>query len=77
MKSLILNRLSRRFNILGQSERARSLLSESLRVIAEIRDESHRVSSLANLADTFEALKFELGEADKDVLRAMIRRSAW
>lgn len=77
MKSLTLNRLARRFNIVGESEKARNLCSESLQVAANILDESHQVSALANLADTFEALKFELSEADKDVLRTMIRKAAW
>jgi tetratricopeptide (TPR) repeat protein len=77
MKTLILNRLARRFNILGETNTARNLCSESLVVISNILDESHQVSALANLADTFEALKFELNESDKDILSTMIRKSTW
>jgi hypothetical protein len=77
MKTLILNRLARRFNIVGESEKARNLCSESLQVLVNILDESHRVSALAGLSDTFEALKFELNDNDKDVIRTMIRKTAW
>lgn len=77
MKSLILNRLARRFNIVGESEKARSLCSESLQVISGILDESHRVSSLASLAETLDALEFELNDSDKEVMRTMIRKATW
>ena len=77
MKSQILNRLAERFSILGEREKARLICSENLQVIYGILDESHRVSALAGMADTFESLKFELNDADKEVLRTMIRKSAW
>lgn len=77
MKSLILNRLSERFNLLESSERARLLCSENLQAIFNIIDESHKVSALAGLADTFESLKFELNDADKDILKTMIRKTTW
>jgi tetratricopeptide (TPR) repeat protein len=77
MKSLILNRLAERFKILNDAEKARAICSENLLTIAEILDESHRVSALAGLADTFDGLKFELSESDKGVLRTMIRKSTW
>ncbi len=77
MKSLICNRLAERFNVLGESAKARTVCTESLNTIAEILDESHRVSALAGLADTFEALKFELNETEKDILRTLIRKATW
>ncbi len=77
MKSLILNNLADRFNLLGEPNQARKVCSENLQVISEILDESHKVSALAGLADTFADLKFELNEADKDILETMIRKTAW
>lgn len=77
MKSLILNRLAERFNLLGEPEKARQICSENLNSIYGILDESHQVGALAGLADTFESLKFELNDADKDILRTMIRKTAW
>lgn len=77
MKTLVLNRLARRFQILKQDETARNLCTESLHVLSGILDESHRVSALANLADTFQALKFELNETEKGILRTMVRKVSW
>jgi tetratricopeptide (TPR) repeat protein len=77
MKSLTLNRLAERFSLLENSERAREICSENLRVISNILDESHRATALAGLAQTFESLKFELNAAEKDVLRTMIRKTVW
>lgn len=74
MKSLTLNRLAERFNLLGDSNKARQICSESLQVIYGILDESHCTTALAGLAETFESLKFELNEADKEILRTMIRK---
>lgn len=74
IKSLTLNRLAERFNLLGDSNKARHICSESLQVIYGILDESHHATSLAGLAETFESLKFELSDADKDILRTLIRK---
>lgn len=77
MKSLTYNRLAERFNLLGDSDKARNLCTENLKSISEIFDESHRVSALAGLAETFESLKFELNDAEKDILMTMIRKASW
>ncbi len=75
MKSLIFNRLSERFQMLNQSETARKLCSENLQTISQILDESHRVSALADLAATFEELKFELNDQDKNILQTLMLKS--
>ncbi|MEK7724284.1 MAG: hypothetical protein AAB336_08065, partial [Acidobacteriota bacterium] len=77
MKSGLLNRFAERFNLLDNSSKARQICSENLQVIYGILDESHRVSAMAGLADTFELLKFELNDADKEILRTLIRKTAW
>lgn len=76
LKTLILNRLAGRYNIFGESQKARSLCTESLQIISKILDETTRVSALAKLADAFETLKFELNESEKEVLRFIIQKAS-
>ena len=76
MRSLALNQFAKRFQILGQEEKARNLCTESLDVIQKILDQTHQVSALTSLADTFEDLKFELNEAEKSILQNLIRKTA-
>lgn len=77
MKLMIFNRLADRFNLLERKNKAREICSENLKTISEILDQSHRVSALAGLAETFESLKFELNDADKEILQTMTRKVAW
>ncbi len=77
MKSYILNTLGDRYNLLGETDRARELCSENLRLISEILDQSHRVSALAGLANMFESLNFELNDAEKAILETMVRKASW
>ena len=76
IKSLILNRLAGRFNAFGESEKARNICTESLQIVSKILDRTNQVSSLAKLADTFSSLKFELNDAEKEVLRFIVQKAS-
>ncbi|MBX7169492.1 MAG: hypothetical protein K1X72_00955 [Pyrinomonadaceae bacterium] len=77
MKSYILNTLADRFNLLGETDKAREICSENLQLISQILDQSHRVSSMAGLANMFESLNFELNDSDKLILETMVRKASW
>ena len=74
-RSAAYNELAGRFHHFGDAEKARKLLRESLETISEIRDESSRAVTLAQLADSFEKLGFELNDSEKEILRSMILKS--
>lgn len=74
-RSAALNELAKRFYNYGDAAKSLELLHENLETIAQIRDESSRAVALAQLADFYDELKFELTGADMEVLRAMIRKS--
>lgn len=75
IKSLILNRLAGRYNIFGETEKARGLCTDSLQIVSKILDETTRVSALAKLADTVETLEFKLNDSEKEILRFIIQKA--
>jgi len=75
-RSAAYNELARRFYNYGDAEKARELLHENLETIAEIRDESSRAVTLAQLGDFYEELKFELNDAEKEILQRLVRQSS-
>lgn len=76
-RSTAFNELAKRFIKYGENERAREVSHENLEVISEIRDESIRAVALANLAEIHESAKFELSDAEKQILLLMIRKAEW
>ena len=76
-RSAAYNELAKRFNDYGEREKARELLHENLETIAEIRDESSRAVTLAQLGDFYEELKFELYDAEKEILETIVRKAEW
>jgi tetratricopeptide (TPR) repeat protein len=76
-RSEAFNELAQRFNNYGETKRAREVSHENLETIAEIRDESIRAVALANLSEVYENAKFELTDAEKEILYTMIRRAEW
>ena len=76
-RSAAYNELARRFYDYGDREKARALLHENLETIAEIRDESSRAVTLAQLGDFYEKLKFELNDREKETLETLIRKAEW
>jgi hypothetical protein len=76
-RSAAYNELAGRFYDYGEPEKARRLLHENLETIAEIRDESSRAVTLAQLNDFYEKLNFQLNDAEKETLEAMARKAEW
>ena len=74
-RSAAYNELARRFYDYGDAEKARKLLRENLETIAKIRDESSRVVTLTQLSDFYDELKFELTDAEKEILQRMIQQA--
>lgn len=74
-RSAAYNELAKRFFEYGDPEKARQLLHENLETIAEIRDESSRAVTLAQLGDFYEELKFELNDAEKEILQRLVRQA--
>ena len=74
-RSVAFNELAKRFYDYGEREKARELLRENLETIANIRDESVRVVALAQLADFYKELKFDLNDAEKETLQTLIQQA--
>jgi tetratricopeptide (TPR) repeat protein len=76
-RSAAFNELAKRFYDYGDAEKARQLLHENLETIAEIRDESSRAVTLAQLNDFYEQFEFELNDAEKEILQTMMLKVDW
>lgn len=76
-RSAALNELAKRFYDYGDAQKARELLHENLETIAQIRDQSSRAVTLAQLSDFYEKLGFDLTDAEKEILQTIIRRVDW
>ncbi len=76
-RSAALNELAKRFYDYGDAQKARELLHENLETIAQIRDESSRAVTLAQLSDFYEQFEFDLTDAEKEILQMMIRKAEW
>lgn len=74
-RSAAFNELAGRFHQLGEAEKSRALLRENLETISNIRDESSRAVALAQLSDFYEQLNFDLNDAEKEILLALIRQA--
>jgi tetratricopeptide (TPR) repeat protein len=74
-RSAAFNELARRFAEFGETGRAREITHENLETIASIRDESNQAVALVALSDIYEKNDFELTDAEKQVLQAMIRKA--
>jgi tetratricopeptide (TPR) repeat protein len=76
-RSSAYNELAERFHEYEKTERAQELLHESLETIADIRDESTRAVTLAQLASVYEQAGFTVSDAEKEILKTMVRRAEW
>jgi len=76
-RSAALSELAKRFHASGDAKKARQLLRENLETISGIRDKSSRAVTLAQLSDFYEQLGFEINEAEKEILKAMIQKAEW
>lgn len=74
-RSVAYNELAARFQKHGESERARQLSLENLKIISQIRDESSRAVALAQLAKVYEQAEFPLSDAEKSILRLLIQKA--
>ncbi|MGI8556368.1 MAG: hypothetical protein ACR2LT_08450, partial [Pyrinomonadaceae bacterium] len=76
-RSVLFNEITKRFSKRGATEKARRTVSENLQTINQIRDESHRVVLILQLAEIYENCGFELNEAEKETVAIMIRKAEW
>ncbi|HEY0459863.1 MAG TPA: hypothetical protein VGC97_12065 [Pyrinomonadaceae bacterium] len=74
-RSAAFNELARRFAEHGETTRAREITHENLETIAAIRDESSQAVCLAALSEIYEANKYELTDAEKQLLQIIIRKA--
>lgn len=74
-RSMAFNELVKRFAEYGETERARALTHENLETIAQVRDESSQAVALANLAEIYESNNFDLTDAEKEILQAIIAKA--
>lgn len=75
LRSSALNEIASRLIKYEYNNKAREFAHANLEIISQIRDESIRAVALANLADIYESGKFELNEAEKELIFAMIRKA--
>jgi tetratricopeptide (TPR) repeat protein len=70
----VLNDIAVRFIERGERERAREVLRENLEVIRIILDETQQAISLANTAEIYEKFDLELADAEREILRMIVRK---
>lgn len=71
-RSQAFNELAKRFAAFDEIEKARQITHENLETIAQIRDESSQAVALAALSEIYETNNFELTDAEKQILQAII-----
>ena len=76
-RAAIFNELTKRFFKLGETDLARQTAAETLQTVPKIMDESHRSTSLLNLARVFESCNFEMNETEQKTLIPMLRKAEW
>jgi tetratricopeptide (TPR) repeat protein len=74
-RSSAYNELAAHFQEYGESDKARAISSENLKIISQIRDEGSRAVALAQLADVYEKAEFTLNDAEKNILQTMIQKA--
>lgn len=74
-RSAALNELAKRFVSFEETARVRELTHENLETIAAIRDESSQAVCLAGLSEIYDSQNFELTTAEKEILKAIIRKA--
>ncbi len=72
VRSNIFNRLAERFAKLDENETAHQIVSENLQIVAQIRDQSVRAITLADLAETAKTTNFTLNQPDSTLLRTIL-----
>lgn len=73
-RSAVLNDIAVRFVERGDRERAREVLRENLETIRVILDETQQAISLANAAEIYDRFDLELTDAEREILRMIIRK---
>ncbi len=68
---------AKRYLQYGNSDRARDVSLENLQTISTIRDESTRAATIANLAELYEEMKFEIIPAEKELMQNLVRRQSF
>lgn len=76
-RSLALNEIAQRFADHGDGEKARQISLENLNIISQIRDESSQSAALAVLSELYGRSKFELGDDEKQIVAALLRKTEW
>lgn len=76
-RSEVLNEIADRFVTLGESEKTRTTAIENLNVISQIRDESTRAVSIANLAAIYDRAELKPGDAELAVMRKFANEIAF
>jgi len=74
-RSQAFNELARRFFDNGETEKTRQILTENLRTIARILDESHQAVALAHLSAIYERFDFQPNDEEREILQTMVRKS--
>ncbi|MEP7039901.1 MAG: hypothetical protein ABI891_16335 [Acidobacteriota bacterium] len=74
-RSAAYNEFTVRFHNYGENTKSRLMSHENLETIADIRDESVQVVTLAQLANIYERENFALTDAEKTILQKMMRRA--
>ncbi len=72
-RTSVLNNITERFIGLGHPEKARSIALENLAIIAEIRAESTKAISLADLSEVYRHANFEITDTEKSILKVLSR----
>ncbi len=74
-RSEALSEFAVRYQQFGDTEKARKMLHENLDTISQIKDETNRAVNLAKLAMLYEKYDFNLTDAEKAILKEMVRKA--
>ena len=75
LRSNAFNELARRFHDYGDAEKTRHLIFENLDTIFNIRDESNRALSLAQMSDFYHSSELELTNSEREMMIRIIGKS--
>ena len=67
--------LAKRFQKFGETEKVKEIIKENLEIIEQIRDQSSRAVSLANLSDFYAQNGIKTGEEEREILKIMVKES--
>ena len=75
LRASVFLELAKRFQKFGETEKVKEFIKENLEIIEQIRDQSSRAVSLANLSDFYAQNDIKTGVEEREILKQMVKES--